>query len=739
MKKKLFGKLSVTLAISVLLAGCGAARDDKSSVADVSKPVSQVTSTDDTSEGTSSDVVTEEEPFAFEDGSTQLSMQNGELNIIRRKRAEERSMGGDDWTILVYLCGTDLESRSNAATIDIIEAIGGKYSDNVNIVYQTGGTQSWYEGIISSDRIQRYELIQGDIMLVDEQPLANMGDPDTLSEFISWGAENYPAENMGLVMWNHGGGSISGICFDELHNNDSLSLKELDKALSDSYDSMTEKFEFIGFDACLMGTLETANVLVPYANYMYGSQETEPGGGWNYTAIMDYLTENPDADGEELGRELCKTYYDHCAEYNSESESTLSVIDLSKIDALLASFNETSRQIYESEYFTDIVKGILAADNFGGNNRSEGYTNMVDLGGILEGVSAYCPNAKDTLDKLSDAVVYNKNGRVHRDASGLSVYYPLSVQGSKELSVFADVCPSTYYLAFVDKAAYGTTGYDVSTYDNTDLIGDFADIWNIDFDYGDYSCNTDSFDSVGDSTIPVDSVYFDDDGTYTVGISDFTNLNYAACSVFLADADGGVLYLGADDEVYYDLDNGTITDAFDGSWICLPDGQVLPIEIVSQTEDYSIYTCSILLNGEFTNLRIEYDWNYSCWNVMGVWDGISEDGMAGRDTTELQNGDVIQPVYYYCGSDLTEEYLCGDEYVINGDIELAYQYLPAADYIYSITLYDIYGNWYFTPSVTFTVDENGELWFYPDELETGLDDYFDDIFGYYYSDYEDWF
>lgn len=32
-------------------------------------------------------------------------------------------------------------------------------------------------------------------------------------------------------------------------------------------------------------------------------------------------------------------------------------------------------------------------------------------------------------------------------------------------------------------------------------------------------------------------------------------------------------------------------------------------------------------------------------------------------------------------------------------------------------LYDVYGNYYLTDSVTFTCDENGGLYFYPDELD----------------------
>lgn len=732
--KKHIIKAVCAAAMTLTLTGCGMS-DVIYEILETYEPATEISVNEDYD---NSDIL--EERIEFTGSGTRMSMTNGELQISRRSRTTETSMGGDDWTILVYMCGTDLESRIGAATTDIIESINGRYSDHVNIIFQTGGTAQWQNNIVSSDRIQRYIRTEDNIRLVDEQPLSNMGDPATLSSFIEWGAANYPAENMGLIMWNHGGGSISGICFDERHNMDSLSLKELDKALSDSYDSMTEKFEFIGFDACLMATLETANVLVPYANYMFASEETEPGGGWNYTAIMDYLVTSPEADGAMLGELLCESYYAHCAEYRSESDATLAAIDLSKIDALLTSFNMTAQEMYETQQFADVIKSILKADDFGGNNRNEGYTNMVDLGGILSGVSAYCPNAADTLAKLDEAVVYKKNGRGHSAASGLSVYYPLSVQGAEELSIFSDICPSTYYLAFVDKAAYGTTGYDVSAYDNTDLLGDFLDIWDIGYTGNDYSCNTDSFESISEGTIPVSGVYFDEDGIYTVALSDLTNLSYAACSLFLEDTDGSSIYLGSDDEVLYDLDNGIITDNFDGSWISLPDGQLLPIEVVSQTEDYSVYTCSVLLNGEVTNLRIEYDWNAERWNVLGAWAGIDENGMAARDVIELKDGDIIQPVYYYIQGE-SEDYFAGNEYVVNGVVELSYDYLPAADYVYSITLYDIYGNWYFTPSVTFTIDENGELWFYPEELEQTADgsgDY-EDIFGFSEDDWSGFF
>lgn len=653
----------------------------------------------------------------FESGATQLAQNDGSLDIHRRTRSENAPMGDEGWTILVYLCGTDLESECAAASIDIEEALYGEYSDNVRIVYQTGGTAEWNEYYgISNSVSQRYVANNGELELVDEFQLSNMGDPQTLADFVSWGVENYPAERMGLVLWNHGGGSISGVCFDEMNYSDSLSLREIDSALNSVYDKMTDKFEFIGFDACLMSTLETANILAPYARYMFASEETEPGGGWNYTDIMNFLAENPGATGAELGEMQCQSYYQHCIDNGDPDGTTFAITDLSKINDLLTSFDAVAKEMYECGSMADIARAIYSADNFGGNNRNEGYTNMVDLLGLLNAVEQYAPSAADTISKLKSAVIYSVNGDNHEGAGGLSLYYPLSVQGTEELSVFADICTSAYYLAFVDAAAYGTTGGDVSSYDNSSLLNDCDDIWNdgytVDSNVGSNYNDVSYVDD--DSTIGIESIYFDDEGTYTVQLSDMSTFNYASCTLFMT-LDDVQVYLGEDDEVLTDYDSMMLMDDFDGYWPSIA-GQSLAIVAVSVTDERSVYTAPISLNGEQTNLRIEFDRSNGEWKVCGTWSGIDpETGIASRDVKPLSDGDVIAPAYFVFSSDFND-YIYGDDITVNGELEVMYDSLPDSDYSYSMSLYDVYGNCYYTPSVTFTVYDNGEMLFYPDEL-----------------------
>ena len=151
-----------------------------------------------------------------------------------------------------------------------------------------------------------YEICNGKMTLADTLENGNMGDGDVLSDFLRWGAKNYPAAKNGLVLWNHGGGSVSGVCFDE-RTDDSLSLREIDAALYNTRSVMTDDYEFIGFDACLMATAENALMLDKHADYLVASEETEPGIGWYYTDWLTKLGKNTSEPTVETGKNIVET------------------------------------------------------------------------------------------------------------------------------------------------------------------------------------------------------------------------------------------------------------------------------------------------------------------------------------------------------------------------------------------------------------------------------------------------
>ena len=98
------------------------------------------------------------------------------LNLCAAASAE------GDWTIFVYLCGSDLESEYAFASDNMQEMIDACTGSNVRFVVETGGACAWNNGV-SADTLDRYAIAEGRRDLVARQPLAGMGESETLADF----------------------------------------------------------------------------------------------------------------------------------------------------------------------------------------------------------------------------------------------------------------------------------------------------------------------------------------------------------------------------------------------------------------------------------------------------------------------------------------------------------------------------------------------------------------------------
>ena len=607
----------------------------------------------------------------------------------------------DGWTIFVYLCGSDLESENGFASENMKEMIEASAASGVRFIVETGGASEW-KNDANADELDRYEIAGGVSTIVDHQPTADMGSAQTLADFLSWGVAAYPAAHVGLVLWDHGSGSINGVCFDELNDLNSLSLRDIDTALSGVKDALPNGFDFIGFDACLMGTVETAAMLAPYAKYLIGSQELEPGTGWDYKVFGSCLQANPSADTVTLGKAICDGFYQNSVADDQGDSATLALVDLSKIDALRTAFDLYAQNLYEatdkSENFAPICRAIRSAENYGGNNRSEGYTNMVDLGGLIDAGAEWSSNAQAARDALNAAIVYQTVGDAHKDASGLSVYFPLQVQGSKELSIFRDVCVSTHYLALVDKIAYG--------FANGGSLEGYSE--NTPWDWDSMVPDND-----GQSTaITFDQApALDENGSYGFVLSQKGLENTASVDamVYMYSPDGqDCISIGLTSDVIADWNTGAVRDNFDGYWFSLPDGQNLRVQLVDENENDSVYTAPVQVNDDSTNLRFSWDGSTGELQIIGVWDGVDNNGIAARAGDTLQPGDRIVPLYDASDVDTGEASVySGQEYVWGDGDKLAFGLLSDGDYLYSFYINDIFGGSYVTDNVKFSVDQGG--------------------------------
>ena len=654
------------------------------------------------------------------------------LEITRMQPGGKRpaNLGKDTWTVFVYLCGSNLESQNAAASKDLSEMVSASGSDKISFVVETGGAKAWKNNVVNARQLGRYLIKNGSIQDVGSVPAADMGESATLSDFLTWGVKNYPADHMALILWDHGGGSISGVCFDERNQNNSLYLRELDQALATAYAKMWDKFEFVGFDACLMSTLETANVLASYSDFMIASQESEPANGWEYSSIVSYLARNPSCAGDELGKELCNSYL-ASLDRNTKGFATLSVVDLSQIDQLMQDFYRFSQEMYTSSNdqatLAAMSRGIQKADNYGCNNRREGYTNMVDLGGLVDACASVTPSAADVKKTLRDAVPYQIRGTYHAGACGLSTYYPLRVNTSQELSIFQTVAVNPSYLSYVDRLAHGATyngGTQYQQYSGDTFFDN--DIWS--WLLGNTTQELqqeaeDHWNYVDDHTETSTQITFaeepqvDDEGTFWFQLDESGLENTQAVSgmLYALSEDGADLVaLGETYDVYCNWDNGECADGFDGKWLSLPDGQNLNLSVESATEEYTVYTSPIQLNGTDCYLRLRQNNEDGSVVVEGAWAGLDASGAVDRGMTKIKRGDVIIPLYKAFSADetVTPSTYEGEPYTVDTKtLAIDYSYLPDGTYLYSFSIEDVFGDYHFTDSAQFEIDEEGTIYF----------------------------
>ncbi|MBQ0058524.1 MAG: hypothetical protein KBS83_00980, partial [Lachnospiraceae bacterium] len=251
--------------------------------------------------------------------------------------------GAEETTLMVYMTGSDLESKGACATNDMQEMLNsGVDLSHTNLLVYTGGAKTWHnEKVTISPEVNGlYHLTASGFEEIDNFPLESMGDPANLTRFLDYAVEKYPADKYDLVFWDHGNGPVIGYGMDFLYNKDSLTLPEIRQGLEASPFGPDKKLDIIGFDACLMASAELAYTVSDYADYLISSQETEPSFGWNYAFLKNIGKHS----GKKLAKDITDAYMNYCnatfkknALYNTDV--TISVMDLSKAKAVQAAVN----------------------------------------------------------------------------------------------------------------------------------------------------------------------------------------------------------------------------------------------------------------------------------------------------------------------------------------------------------------------------------------------------------------
>lgn len=689
-------------------------------------------------------------------------------------------------TVMFYCCGSDLESEYCCATVNIAQMLEADLGENVKVTLGVGGAKDWknpyfsdggfdiwsigeYPGqeaqwsglpaFYETDNV-RYDLPwrsgtwsvpAAGLLLEKECGERDMSNPDTLREFLEFSAEKYPADRYFLILWDHGGGPAGGFGVDEMNPRRTLSTRDIHDAIADS----DLYFDFIGFDACLMGSWEIALRLSDCGDYLIASEETEPGWGWDQTGWLNLLGEDPGAPVQTLGRKIIDDFIE--GSEAGQSDATLSMVDLTALRAgplsALDVFSLDMDNVIRSGGFARLSQARAGAKYF--SDKDSHLVDMIHLAELAGGDAAQA-----LADALAEVIVYNRTTRSVDDANGLSLYFPyndtdavdtmlalyremgLAEDWQQMVTDFSALLMSGNVEAGTDMresfGAAGGLGASAQPEDTPSGEGFFSSL------FGQQQTETETTgffswlqDGMQSGAVPEDVPGFfeglnfaalgaveletpglaqsgdalvidwkDDGWVLQLPAEDWELITNVELRVYLDDGEG-YIELGCDDAVNYN-DDGDLLVEFDYSWVAL-DGQIVTFYSGPYTEredGYFRYTGYVpcYVNDEHAELWLAWDSEHDGGYVMGYCDPMSENPMR-RGMHSLRYGDEIKPLcdFYDYDFEYDDEYLFGDAIEVRGELQVTYEDIDLSyDTVILYELTDVFCNEYITEMVSYT-------------------------------------
>jgi len=657
----------------------------------------------------------------------------------REKYTEIIGDGRDDVTLMVYLCGTDLESRSQMATMDLQEMLDADIGDKVNLIVYTGGCKQWRNNILDSSTNQIWQVKdEGLVCLEKNAGNVSMTEPDTLSFFIRWCADNFPANRNALIFWDHGGGSVSGFGYDEkLQSGDAMSLAEIDQALADG----GVQFDFVGFDACLMATAENALMLTRHADYMIASEETEPGIGWYYTNWLSALSENTSIPTLELGKKIIDDFVDACAQKCRGQSTTLSIVDLAEVEATvpktLAAFSNDTYEMIKNQEYAQVSNARSDTREFGSSSRID----QVDLVHLAKNMNT--EEGEALAEALLGAVKYNRTSSNMTNCYGISIYFPFrkATMVDSAVDTYEQIGMDDEYARCIQAFAsmevsgqvaaggtatplpslMGITGSDLGSGTSAEIIGQLlgtflgGDVSSI---AGLSGMNTNFLSGrsldVDDMAVYIAENTFDDSlliweengsGAVIALPEEQWNLVQTLHANMFYDDGEGYIDLGLDTVYEFDA-AGNLLAPSEITWIAVNQQPVAYYHesTVESGEKYSITgRIPVMYNGERAELVVVFtdeDPYGSVAGVRRVYNGGETETVA-KTMDAVVPGDVIDFVcdYYTYDGEYVDSYMFGEQLIVEGELRISDVYIDAnaANLTYRFT--DIYNREYWTSPV----------------------------------------
>jgi hypothetical protein len=276
----------------------------------------------------------------------------------------------------------------------------------------------------SSDAYTYFISNSGEAELIRRNGEVNMGDGETLRDFLTFGKEYYPAERYVVAFYDHGA-AWRGSCTDVSSGNDMLTLRETRQAIA-----RAGGVDLVLFTApCNMGSFEAAYEFRDVTQVYIGSPNTsgyiwwiEPMGDLSAT-----LNSDPAITNEALAESIIESIWDHRESVDPDlwqENLTMTAVrtdGLEKVaqalDAL--SFDYLYRWAQLASYVSEISAEVTSYSS-----------SLVDMGDVINRLLAVEDDGRARYllgilrDALADVIIAECHGTAWPGGTGLNLFFP---------------------------------------------------------------------------------------------------------------------------------------------------------------------------------------------------------------------------------------------------------------------------------------------------------------------------
>jgi hypothetical protein len=390
------------------------------------------------------------------------------------------------WTVLIYINAANNLQPDSVTNVTQMEQVGS--DSNLNIVIQWKQANCTDCGTPTFIGTHRYLVQKGGLKSLPDPAntpglaTVDMGNWQTLQQFVQWGVQNYPSDHLAVLIWDHGSGwepipdfvnnaqavqAAQAAAANKTQNNRLVPLTSRSVSFDNETDNEIETqqipqaltgipVDMLIFDCSLEQMTEVAYQVHSGASQvrvMVGSEESPPGAGYPYNAWLGDLqasetTSNPCSVGDDIVR-------DFVAAYPTATDITQSVLDLSQMNTVASALANLSASL--RTHINDQAALIASARD---NAQSYAYPENKDLyhfanllrtgAGAPSDLATAAANVQTALTNSSSGVViYNGHGSSSQaNSNGLAIYVPAPGDYDSNYGNLA-LSPLTHWDAFL--------------------------------------------------------------------------------------------------------------------------------------------------------------------------------------------------------------------------------------------------------------------------------------------------